>query len=115
MPYISTESVKEIRNELKSTFPKFKFSIRRDNYSSVNVTILAGPIDFGVTHNGVNHFWLANNWGHNPIALEFLTKLKSIVGRTQRELVYDGDYGSVPNYWYDISIGKWDKPYVVKK
>lgn len=115
MPYISTESVKEIRNELKSTFPKFKFSVRRDHYSSVIVTVLSGPIDFGGTDIGVNHFWIDTHWGHNPKALEFLTKLKSILGREQRELVYDGDYGSVPNYYYSISIGRWDKPYVIKR
>jgi hypothetical protein len=114
MPYISTESVKEIRNELKSTFPNFKFSVRRDNHSSVIVTVLSGPIDFGGTDISVNQYWLADNWGHNPEALDFLTKLKSIIGREQRELVYDGDYGSVPNYWYSISIGRWDKPYTIK-
>lgn len=115
MPYISTESVKEIRNELKSTFPKFKFSVRRDNYSSVIVTVLSGSIDFGGTDIGVNHYWIEDHWGHNPKALEFLTKLNSILGREQRELVYDGDYGSVPNYYYSISIGRWDKPYVIKR
>lgn len=29
------------------------------------------------------------------------------------ELVYDGDYGSVPNFYTTITIGEWDKPFKI--
>lgn len=113
MPYISTSEVKTIREELKRTFPQFKFSIVRKDYSSINVSIMEGPLDFGDTES-VNHFWIEQHYGDNPTVRDFLLKMDSILGLNQRELVYDGDYGSVPNYYYSIRVGKWDKPYKLK-
>jgi hypothetical protein len=115
MPYITTEKVKEYRNKLKREFPQFKFSVRREHYSSVRVNILSGPIDFGGTNRQVNHYYIEEHWKDNPTACEFLQKVKSIVGGDEREVSYDGDYGSIPNYWYSISIGSWDREYVIKK
>lgn len=112
MPYITTESVKEIRNELKASFPQFKFSVVRRHHMSVDVSIMAGPIDFGKTDVSVNKYWLDQHWGHNRKALKFLKAVVGIVGREQRELTYDGDYGSVPTYYFDVSIGQWNKPYI---
>jgi hypothetical protein len=115
MPYITTQDVKEIRNNLKKAFPQFKFAVRREHYSSVNVNVMAGPIDFGTGYEGVNHYWLDTNYGDNPQVLAFLKKVKDIVGGNVYEVTYDGDYGSIPNYYYSITIGKWDRPYVIKK
>lgn len=114
MPYITTEDVKEIRNNLKREFPQFKFSVRREHYSSVKVNVMSGPIDFGTNRESVNQYWLEDNYGDRPQVLKFLQRVNRIVGGNQRELVYDGDYGSVPNYYYSISIGKWDRPYIQK-
>jgi hypothetical protein len=114
MPYITTQAVKEIRNQLKSTFPKFKFAVRRDHYSSVKVNVMAGPIDFGTGYEAVNQYWIANNYGDRPEVMNFLQQIKEIVSRNRRELTYDADYGSIPNYYYDIAIGKWDRPYTQK-
>jgi hypothetical protein len=46
MTYIEKERVAEIRTELKKLFPTFKFSVTRQNYSSVNIKIMKGDIDF---------------------------------------------------------------------
>ena len=46
MAYINAEDVKAIRNELKTTFPKFKFGVRKRDHSAVDVTIKSGPTDF---------------------------------------------------------------------
>ena len=48
MAYISKEDVTAIRNELKATFPKFTFGVRKMHGGSngVDVTIKAGPTDF---------------------------------------------------------------------
>lgn len=114
MPYISTEEVKEIRNNLKATFPDFRFSVRRENYSSVNVNVMSGPIDFGTDYESVNHYWLGSHYGDRVEVLDFLNAVNDVIGGNQREVTYDGDYGSIPNYYYHISIGKWDRPYTYK-
>jgi hypothetical protein len=115
MPYITTEAVKEIRNELKARFPNFKFSVVRHNGISVNVYIMRGPIDFGKTDVSVNKYWLDSHWGHNPKALTFLKEVVSIVGREQENVSWDPDYGHWPNFYFDVSIGKWDRPYELIK
>ena len=114
MPYISTEQVKEIRNNLKRTFPDFKFSVRREHYSNVNVNIMSGPINFGKGYEPVNHYWIDSNYGDNVQVKDFLNAVNDVVGGNVREVTYDYDYGSIPNYYYSICIGKWDKPYVQK-
>ena len=47
MAYISKEDVKAIRDELKATFPEFKFGVRKSTSSMVvDVTVKQGPTDF---------------------------------------------------------------------
>ena len=65
MAYITTESVKEMRNELKTLFPVkagWKFSVTRQHYSSVRCEILTAPIELRIdserTNESVNHFWI---------------------------------------------------------
>ena len=114
MPYITTENVKMIRNRIKKEFPNIKFSVTRRHYSEVVVAIMESDIDFGTTHQQINEFYIERNWEHNPVAKELLLKVMEIVETTheQKELVYDQDYGSVPNYYISIQIGKWDREYV---
>lgn len=63
MAYINKEQVKQIRESLKKEFPEIKFSVRKENYSSVHVTILKSPYNFSdLPHyrtncsTSVNHF-----------------------------------------------------------
>jgi hypothetical protein len=59
MAYIEKERVAEIRTELKKLFPTFKFSVTRQNYSSVNIKIMKGDIDFfddAMRADGTNHY-----------------------------------------------------------
>ena len=43
MAYISTEEVRAIRNELKATFPEYRFSVKKRHHSSVDVDVIKGP------------------------------------------------------------------------
>ncbi len=110
MPYISTEHVANIRKELKNEFPEIKFSIRRENYSSVNVHIMESPYKFSKNYEQINHFYTENHENQ-----ELLKKITGIVIRDQKEVVYDSDYGSVPNYYLNLQVGKWDKPHKTVK
>ena len=53
MAYINAKDVQAIRNELKATFPNFKFGVRKSSGShGVDVTIKQGPTDFSDCFRG---------------------------------------------------------------
>lgn len=139
MAYISKERVAEIRAELKAAFPGVKFSVRREDSTTVCVAILSGDIDFfddamrpdGTDNHGrsykledydkerrytqVNEYWVESNWKGK--ALKMLKEVKKIVcaGHFDRNA---GDMGAdYPNmtFFVDIRIGAWNKPYELKK
>lgn len=112
MPYLSKEKKTEIRNELKLTFPEFKFSIRHRDAMEISISIMEGPIDFGEDYISVNHYYIDRHFEGE--AEKFLSTVKEIACSGVTEEVYDGDYGSIPSYYVSISIGKWDRPYKVK-
>ena len=45
MAYITADEVREIRNALKAEFPNLRFSVRKDNNSSLDVSITKGDFD----------------------------------------------------------------------
>ena len=110
MSYISPKEITtNIRKELKAQFPTFKFSVTRKDYNSISVAIMKGTHDFGTTHEQVNHYQVANHWtGQNREILEQIVNICTMDRHIESE---DADYGSIPNYYLHISIGKWDKPY----
>lgn len=124
MPYISSELVKERGIIIKKSFPEFRFSIKTVHSSTMSVSIMSGPeLDLeweeGEYNNGyesVNHFYINDHYEEkSPKLNQMLLEIYEIMSSSQRELVYDGDYGSVPNYYVDINIGSWNKKYEVKE
>lgn len=121
MPYIPTEVVKEKRKILRKKFPDWKLSVRTVNHSKIAVTLLSGPIDIQFSevdkesrYEQVNHFYIKEWYENQPELRDVMLEIKDIIGREQRELVYDGDYGSVPTYYISMCIGDWEKPYIYK-
>jgi len=97
MSYISTQQVKEIRNELKKNFPTTKMSVTRRHYSGVQITILSSPIKLtDKKYQSVNHYYISKI---NDIAS---------TGVTYRET---GDYGTQPSHYVTISIGDYERPF----
>lgn len=118
MPYITKEQVAAKRAALKKALPNFKLSVRNRDYSKIDVAIMSGPIEMTQDPRGyeqVNHFWIDSHYEDRPEIKEVLNTINRICKEDQRELVYDGDYGSVPTFYVGISIGQWDRPYEVKK
>jgi hypothetical protein len=120
MPYISIEKVKIIRNLIKSKYPKFKFSIRNDNHSSVYISILSGPIQMlttsqnpGKGYEQVNKYYISEHYEKFPEVRDILLDIYNIANRNNGTEVIDGDYGLIPCFYVNISIGQWDKPYIV--
>jgi len=113
MPYISTENVKRIRDAVKTTFPEMKFSIRQSGHSSLHVSMLRGKIDFGTHYSSINHYHYERHLEDKPEAVEFLRKVLNVIqeAHPRREISYDSDYGSIPNYYLNISVGTYEKSY----
>ncbi len=107
MPHITTERVKEVRTQLRKQFPQVKFSVVRRDYSSIHITILESPFDFGTTYEQLNTYCL--EWYKHS---EFLEEVKAIANKGNKIESEDGDYGSIPAFYLNINIGQWNKPYI---
>lgn len=116
-----SERVSQIREKIKKEFPDFKFSItKKDN--GVRIAILSAPINLleGTEnerkYTSVNNFYIDEHYKDYPEVRDALKKIDSIAseGVTYHET---GDYGRQPNFYVDITIGQWDKPfeYIPKK
>jgi hypothetical protein len=121
MPYLDKTYTKEVRQELKKQFPKFKFSVRTVDHHKLDVTILSGPMDLldeglqDLGYESVNQYWVDKHYQHNPQKRDFLMDVLSIMGKEYNSCEFvDGDYGDIPNFYIGLSIGSWDKPYVQK-
>ena len=118
MPYITTDRVKEIRNELKKNFPTFKLSVTRRHHSVVVVSILEAPFDLmpnkeGKKHTPINYFYIKENYKDTPKIAETLQGIYDIMDEGNRTVSHDGDYGDVPKFYTDLEIGQWDREFKV--
>lgn len=123
MAYITTTEVREIRNALKEAFPKLKFSVKKQHYSSVNVTVKKGNIDFSDIMRKESGGYAQINHYHLHMYGEFeklFSKIDEII-RTAPGLAEGGrvhydnsdamiDYFDTA-FYYNINVGSWDKPY----
>lgn len=116
MPYIKPEAVAEKRKLIKKEFPNFKFSIKTENYSTIDISIMSGPIDYTPPYNGyqVNPYGIKEHFKDEPEMRDFLLRVYEIANEGNGTEVIDGDYGRVPDFYVRINIGKWDTPYEVK-
>jgi hypothetical protein len=108
MAYITKEQVADIRKTLKKVLPELKLSVRKDNSSTVDVTILAGPYDFGTTYSQVNHYNIDTPSGKH---IDVLEKIKNICmkGNFDHSDVMS-DYFHV-GWYFHLSIGAWNRSY----
>jgi len=114
MPFIESKDVASIRKQIKDSLPAFKVSVKRQNYSKVDVSILSGPVDFGTTYQSLNPYNLKEAFQGNHEASDVLLKIDSIIDSFDGGTLHDdGDYGNVPEFYRGVSVGEWDKPYVL--
>jgi pyruvate formate-lyase activating enzyme-like uncharacterized protein len=132
MAYIKTAEVKEIRLALKEKFgKKFKFSVtKRDGGLAVQVAIMSGLTDFsnlwaskteddyGYGYTNINHYHITEkNYGDNvELFKEIDTIIKTAPAKAEGGREYFDHSDSMTDYfhvayYYDIQVGKWDKPY----
>jgi len=122
MAYITPETVKGMRNELKVLFPSkdgWKLSLTCRNYSTVSCNILAAPVELrsdpSKTNESVNNYWIETHYKENKVAKDILLKINTVLNQNN----YNNsdtmtDYFDVGHY-VAIGIGSWDKPFVLSK
>ena len=124
MPYITKDQVKAKRAALKAALPAYKLSVTTEHYSGIKVAIMAGPTDFGTEYTQLNPYInyreerYNSNTGEyesNPQIQDVLDIVMPILNEGMGEGFEDSDYGHIPDYYTWVHIGKWDKPYQVKK
>ncbi len=114
MPYISTEDVTKKRKAIKAAFPTWKFSITREHYTSLNVSILEADLLLTDKPNeSVNHFYIQDHYVNSEIQTALQT-IADIMTAGTKIVSEDIDYGSIPNFYTNLSIGKWNKPFIYK-
>lgn len=118
MPYIETAKVAEMRKAIKAALPDYKVSVRKRHHSSVDVTVLSGPLEIecdqlGKNRMNINLFWYKETLAHRPDIIAVVDKIVAAMDSIEqnRTMFEDGDYGNVPNYYRDVSFGQWDKHY----
>jgi hypothetical protein len=139
MAYISTDEVKEVRKALKERFKnKLKFSVRREHYSSLAVSIMSGEINFydgsldredpwnkeAPAHKfdgyeQINNYYPENYGKHAEMFKDIITIMKTAPAKAEggREW-YDRSDAMVDYFdtafYTNLTIGKWNKPYEFK-
>jgi len=117
MAYIKTEEVKQIRDKLKKEFPDIKWSVVRDHYSSIDVSIMKSKIDFSdIQKEGyfsINHYWLDRLPQKHQT---FFKKVIDIIKNASDRKWFDKS-DSITDYfhtafYFNIYIGKYQKPYI---
>ena len=120
MAYISVEDVAAIRKDLQEAFPAkdgWKFSVRRDHATSVDVRVMrapkplrdveGNPVGVGEPY-GVNPYWYPDqvnlNDGHIVEKM-----LKIIKKKWWDESDIRTDYFHTA-FYFNLGFGRWDKP-----
>lgn len=121
MAYISKEKTRLIREEIKKQFPRkkgWKFSIRNDRYTSIDIAIMEAPVKFHEKdYAQINHYY-PENYENSQI----LNKIRDIANGlflNEKEQNFNKsdimtDYFHVG--WYiHITQGKWNVPFKLSK
>lgn len=104
----------DIRHELKSALPSWKFSVRVKDGLSITVTLVSGPVSVGVEYAQLNPYSPTLGHGLTPAGLRVMRKALEILSREH----WDDSDAQVDyfccNYYRHLHVGSWDKPYQVK-
>ena len=126
MAFINAEDVKAIRDELKTTFPKFKFGVRKQHHSSVDVTIKSGPTDFSDCFRGDEGYAPINQYhthmyGDHQTFFDTVHKIIKTApikgeGYHKNKGWYDNSNSQIDYfetaYYISMNVGSWNTPYV---
>lgn len=113
------EITAKIREYVKKAYPDCKFSVTFSSYSggsSIHVALVSGPYEAlreNVKHIQVNHYYIEREDRLTDWAKAVIMDVNDVI-KSYRFSDCDSmiDYFDV-NFWYDLDVGKWNKPYTV--
>ena len=115
MAYINQEKKKKLAPKIKEICKKhgIKATLSIDNYSTLNLNIKSGSIDFET--DNINEYWYEEHFADNPKALNFLSEVLPAmnIGNFDHSEPMT-DYFHV-GWFSSVRLGKWDKPYILNK
>jgi len=126
MAYITSEQVKDMRNQIKKAFPAkdgWKWSVTKEHHSSVTAALMQFPsnYDFAIKREGndtsdelytqLNHYYL-DTCGLGKKEIAVLKKVNDILHTGHWD-----ESDSMTDYFHcshyvSLHIGKWDRPAV---
>jgi len=116
MAYISTEQVKSIRDQIKSAYPRYKWSVSRRHHSTVVIVLQESDLPIETKHQ-VNQYWYKTDEKLDDKSKKVISRVLDICNSVER--CYDRNAGDVgadygdSTYFIDMDIGKWDKPHKI--
>jgi hypothetical protein len=123
MAYVSQEKKAKIAAALKPVVPAgWKYSLAVDNHSTIVMTIASAPVDlpkilYGESkgHVGINHYHFERHFEGNPKMVEIFKKIVAALNLDNHDRSdIMTDYFDVGHY-VTLQLGRWNKPFVVKK
>ena len=121
MAYVTSQQIKQTREALKVAFPDFKFMVRKSHASSssINVSIMSGPVDFDNPDGGrtVNPYWVESHYAEHQVP--FLEAVIKVIKFGTDRQWYDRsdamtDYFDTA-FYIDLEIGRFMQPYKFTK
>ena len=106
---MNQEKKKKLAPKIKEILKKYnmKGTLSVDNYSTLNLNLKSGSIDFGTDR--INEYWYKDHFKDNPEALAFLSEVipaMNVGNHDNSDMMTD--YFDVG--WYiGVRLGKWDK------
>jgi len=116
----STRDISKILREyVKRVYPDHKFSITTENFSggsSIHVRLMTAPYEAlqgGKRDHGLNPYCLEQDNVLTAPAKRIMQDVNRLINSYRRsDCDSMVDYFDV-NFYYDLSVGKWDKPFEV--
>lgn len=116
-------TAKEIRQALRREFPACKFSVSIKRYTggqSLSIDVMSCPFEVMATgalgtekYWQVNHYHIGTSQSYTPEGKALLLRVKELANADNWDHSdHMTDYFDV-NYYVHISVGRWDRPFVV--
>lgn len=115
MAYIKKEQAAAVRAELKKKFPKVRFSVRIEHYSTLHISIMESPYDWSsVARYKDGHVKLSWRSPKDYPHSQFLEQIIEIAMRGNWDKSDSmTDYFNV-GWYFDLEVGRWDRPHIQK-
>lgn len=109
---------KIMRDYVKYVYPTYKFSIRMEHYSSIEISLVEAPQNIFVEgvqekYYQVNQYYIDDDHRLNALGKAVFKDIRDMLSSYN----YDdsdsmSDYFNT-NFYYGLNVGRWDKPFQI--